>query len=117
MFFSEPVLNVNLPFNIFLNEAFATLTAIHWASTLHPIPSHLAIHTDSSNLFHMFNSLHASDPYNSILMSTPSIWIEHNINLQVFFIEGKKNIIVDALSVHSFNIVTRLVPDTSIQCL
>src|SRR5258708_16361238 len=116
MFFSDPVLTVNLSFNIFLNEAFATLTAIHWASTLHAIRIHLAIHTGSSNLFHMFNSLHASDPYNSILMSTASIWIEHNINLQVFFIEGKKNIIVDALSCHSFNIVHKLVPDTSIQC-
>ena len=80
-FFSDPVLAVNLSFNIFLNEAFATLAAIHWASTLHPILSHLAIHTDSSNLFHMFNSLHASDPYNSILMSTVSIRIKHNVDL------------------------------------
>src|SRR5260221_3458073 len=114
-FFSDPVLAVDLSFNIFLNEAFATLAAIHWASTLHPIPSHLAIHTDSSNSFHMFNSLHASDPYNLILMSTVSIRIENNIDLRVFFIEGKQNIITDALSHHSFNIVCKLAPDASIQ--
>src|SRR5258708_38721770 len=113
-FFSDPVLAVDLSFNIFLNEAFATLTAIHWASTLHPVLSRLAIHTDSSNSFHMFNSLHASDPYNLILMSAASIRIKHNIDLRVFFIEGKQNVIMDALSCRLFDIVRKLASDTSI---
>ncbi len=114
VFFSDPVLAVDLSFNIFLNEAFATLTAIHWASTLHPVLSRLAIHTDSSNSFHMFNSLHASDPYNLILMSAASIRIKHNIDLRVFFIEGKQNVIMDALSCRLFDIVRKLASDASI---
>ncbi len=72
-FFSDPILHDHLSFNIFLNEAITILTAIHWSSTLHPVPSCLVIHTDSSNSFNMFNSLHASDPYNSVLMLAASI--------------------------------------------
>ena len=48
-------------------------------------------------------------------MSAVSIRIKHNIDLRVFFIEGKQNIIVDALSRHSFDIVRKLVPDASIR--
>ncbi len=72
-FFSDPILHDHLSFNIFLNEAIAILAAIHWSSTLCPVPSRLAIHTDSSNSFNMFNSLQASNPYNSVLMSAASI--------------------------------------------
>ena len=114
-FFGDPVLQDHLSFNIFLNEAIAILAAIHWSSTLHPIPRHLAIHTDSSNSFNIFNSLRASDPYNDILMSATAIRIEHGIDLRVFFIEGKRNTIADALSHRSFDIVRNLVPDVSIR--
>ena len=113
-FFGDAVIHDGLSFNIFLNEAIAILAMIHWSASLHPSPHHLAIHTDSSNSFNIFNSLHASDPYNSVLMSAASIWIDHGINLQVFFIEGKQNMIVDALSRHSFDLVCKLVPDVSI---
>ncbi len=115
VFFGDPVLPDNLSFNIFLNEAITILAAIHWASTLHPIPNCLAIHTDSSNSFNILNSLQVSEPYNSVLMSAATIQIEHGIDLHVFFIEGKQNVIADALSCHTFNIVRKLV-GTSIQC-
>src|SRR5258708_4506762 len=72
-FFGDPVLHDHTSFNIFLNEAIAILVAIHWASSLHPSLGCLAIHTDSSNSFNIFNSLWASDPYNSVLMSATSI--------------------------------------------
>ncbi len=114
-FFGDPVLPDNL-FNIFLNEAIAILATIHWMSTLHPVPSWLAIHTDSSNSFNMFNSLCVSEPYNSVLMLATSIWIEHGIDLHVFFIEGKCNVITDALSHCSFDIIQKLVLDTHICC-
>ena len=113
-FFSDPVLPDNLSFNIFLNEAITILTAIHWVSTLHPTPSCLTIHTDSSNSFNIFNSLQVSEPYNFMLMSTASIQIKHGIDLHVFFIEGKCNVVADALSCHAFDIVHKLAPDASI---
>ncbi len=72
-FFGDPVLHDHTSFNIFLNKAIAILVAIHWASSLHPSPGCLAIHTDSSNSFNIFNSLQASNPYNSVLMSATSI--------------------------------------------
>ena len=72
-FFSDPIIYDGSPFNIFLNEATAILATIHWLSSLHSPLHHLAIHTDSSNSFSIFNSLHASNPYNSVLMSATSI--------------------------------------------
>ena len=48
-------------------------------------------------------------------MSATSIRIEHGIDLRVFFIEGKQNVIADALSRRSFDIIRKLVPDASIR--
>ncbi len=55
-----------------------------------------------------------SDAYNLILMSAAMIWIDHSIDLHVFFIKGKQNIIADALSHWSFDIVRNLVPEVTI---
>ena len=113
-FVGDTVVNDNMSFNIFLNEATAILAALHWSASSHPTPSRLAIHTDSSNSFDIFNSLRASGPYNTILMSAASICIDHSIDLRVFFIKGKCNVIVDALSHRSFDLVRNLVPDVII---
>src|SRR5258708_30115529 len=72
-FFGEPVIHDSNSFNVFLNEAIAILAAIHWSASLSPPPRCLALHTDSSNSFNIFNSLRTSDPYNSMLMSATSI--------------------------------------------
>ncbi len=114
-FIGDVVLGNDSTFNIFLNEAIAILAALHWSSSLHPTPTRLAIHTDSSNSFNIFNSLRASNAYNAILMSAAMIRIDHGIDLRVFFIEGKQNIIADALSRRSFEIIRNLVPDVTIR--
>ena len=56
-FIGDVILRNDSSFNIFLNKAIAILAALHWSSSLHPIPTCLTIHTDSSNLFNIFNSL------------------------------------------------------------
>ena len=114
-FVGDTVVNDNTSFNIFLNEATAILAALHWSASFHPAPSRLAVHTDSSNSFDIFNSLRASGPFNTILMSAASIRIDHSIDLRVFFIEGKRNIIADALSCRSLDLVRKLVPDVIIR--
>jgi len=48
-------------------------------------------------------------------MSAAMIRIDHSIDLRVFFIEGKQNIIADALSRRSFDIVRNLVPEVTIR--
>ena len=69
---------------------------------------------DSSNSFNIFNSLRASGPYNTIFMSAASTHIEHGIDLHVFFIEGKHNVIADALSCWTLDLIWKLVLDVTI---
>ena len=114
-FVKDPIIKNDLSFNIFFNEALAILAALHWSTSSGPIPSRLTIHTDSSNSFNIFNSLRASGPYNAILMSAASTRIDHGIDLRVFFIEGKRNVIADSLSHRSLNLVRKLVPDVTIR--
>ena len=114
-FVGDAVVEDDLSFNIFFNEALTILAALHWSTSYHPIPLRLAIHTDSSNSFNVFNSLRASGPYNTILMSAAATRIEHGIDLRVFFIEGKQNVIADALSCRTLDLVRKLVPDVIIR--
>ena len=114
-FVGNPIIENDHSFNILLNEAMAILGALHWAATSHPVPARLAIHTDSTNSFNIFNSLRALGAYNAILMSAASVRINHRINLRVFFIEGKRNVLADALSCRSFDLVRNLVPDIIIR--
>jgi len=48
----------------------------------------------------MFNSLHAQDGYNDILLFTVHILISTGISLRVFHIPGMDNSVADALSQH-----------------
>ncbi len=91
-FFGDPIVH-NASSDIFLNEAIAIITAIQWSTSLSHIPAQLVIHTES-NSFNILDSLQAPDPYNAILMSGVSIWIDHDIDLHI---EGKWNVIVDDL--------------------
>ena len=113
-FIGDSVIEKDVPFNIFYNEALTVLTALEWSSSLVPIPRQVAIHTDSTNSLNIFNSLCASDIYNSILMSTITIQIDSQIDLRVFHIQGNCNTIVDALLRCNFNLVRNLEPTLSI---
>jgi len=61
-------------------------------------PHHLAILTDSSNTFNIFNTLHALPAYNPILITAVDLLISSGIQLRVFHIPRNKNKVADALS-------------------
>jgi hypothetical protein len=55
---------------IFFSEALAVLSALHHVCEhVMPKPRRLAILTDSSNTFDMFNSLHVLPAYDPILVT------------------------------------------------
>src|SRR5260370_6255340 len=82
-FIGDTVIKKVVPFNIFYNEALTILAALEWSSSLDPIPRQVAIHTDSTNSLNIFNSLHASEVYNPILMSAITIQIDSQIDLSL----------------------------------
>src|SRR5260370_13397233 len=102
VFIGDLVIEKDAPFNIFYNEALTVLAALKWSTSLNPTSKCVAIHTDLTNSLNIFNSLHASDVYNPILMSAVMIQINYNIDLRVFHIEGKKNNVANALSRSNF---------------
>ncbi|KAF8228560.1 hypothetical protein L208DRAFT_1285656 [Tricholoma matsutake] len=63
-----------------------------------PKPHHLAILTDSSNTFNMFNSLHALLAYNPILITAIDLLLKSGVQLCVFHIPQTENKVADALS-------------------
>jgi hypothetical protein len=86
---------------IFFFEALlvTVLSALsHACETIHSRPCRLAILTDSSNTFDMFNSLHALPAYNSILITATDLLLSSGIHLRVFHIPREENKVADALS-------------------
>jgi len=83
---------------IFYFEALSISSAILWASGLIPLVRHLLIFTDSLNCMEMFNTLHALEGYNDILLFVMCILITTGISLRVFHVPGTDNIIADTLS-------------------
>ena len=112
---ADPIVNTEGQFNIFFNEALTVLAALQWAASLSPPPKRLAIHTDSSTSFGIFNSLHALDLYNPIIFESAKTWIKHQIDLWVFFIEGKKNVVADALSHCLIGLACQIAPGLTIR--
>ena len=90
------------------------LATLQWAASLSPPPRCLAIHTDSSTSFSIFNSLCALNLYNLIILEAVKIQIEHNIDLHVFLIEGKKNMVADALSQCLVSLACQIAPSLTI---
>jgi len=111
----DPIVDAKHNFNIFFNEAITILAALEWAATLTPPPTCLAIHTDSSTSFGIFNSLHTLALYNPIILTAVKIHLHSHIDLHVFYIEGKKNSIADALSHHALPLAHHLAPGISIR--
>ncbi|KAF8802435.1 hypothetical protein BYT27DRAFT_6759205 [Phlegmacium glaucopus] len=84
---------------IFFFEALTVLSALsHVCESVFPKPKRLAILTDSSNTFDMFNTLHALPAYNPILITAVDLLIKSNIQLRVFHIPRNDNKVADALS-------------------
>ena len=94
---ADPIFNTKKQFNVFFNEALTILAALKWAAMLNPPPQHLAIHTDSMTSFSIFNSLWAISTYNLIILQSVKVWLKSKIDLWVFHIDGKKNVVADAL--------------------
>ncbi|KAF8800943.1 hypothetical protein BYT27DRAFT_7116359 [Phlegmacium glaucopus] len=84
---------------IFFFEALTILSALsHVCASTSPKPHRLAILTDSSNSFDMFNTLHALPAYNPILITAIDLLISSKIQLRVFHIPRNENKVADALS-------------------
>ncbi|KAF8233344.1 hypothetical protein L208DRAFT_1266884 [Tricholoma matsutake] len=84
---------------IFFFEALSVLSALHHVcENTPPKPCRLAILTDSSNTFDMFNTLHALPAYNPILITAIDLLVKLGIQLWVFHIPQSKNKVTDALS-------------------
>ncbi|KAF8229505.1 hypothetical protein L208DRAFT_1115875, partial [Tricholoma matsutake] len=84
---------------IFFFKALAVLSALHHVCMhLHPKPCQLAILTDSSNTFDMFNTLHVLPAYTSILVTAIDLLLVSGALLHVFHIPQSKNKVADALS-------------------
>jgi hypothetical protein len=84
--------------SIFFAEALALCAALHWAVHLQTPPPRLAIYTDSSNTVSMFNSFRADEPYNSLLRCAVDDLVDTNVDLRVFHVSGRNNVVADALS-------------------
>ena len=113
-YIADPIVNSEHNFNIFYNEVLTVLAALQWASSLNPPPRHLAIHTNSSCSFSIFNSLCAASTYNPIIFSSVKIQLQFNIDLHIFFIEGKKNIVANTVSCHALSLACHLAPGIKI---
>ncbi|KAF8232001.1 hypothetical protein L208DRAFT_1274536 [Tricholoma matsutake] len=84
---------------IFFFEALSVLSAFfHVCKHSAPKPSQLAILTNNSNTFDMFNSLHALLAYNPILITAVNFMITSGIQLHIFHIPYSENQVADTLS-------------------
>jgi hypothetical protein len=81
---------------IFFFEALTMCSAIILAQSFCKT-TQLIVYTDNSNTLNIFTSLAVKPVYNRILMSLINILIEDQIDLQVYHIPGKDNLITDPL--------------------
>jgi len=94
---------------IFFFEALAVCSAILLARSFRKT-TRLIVYTDNTNTFDIFTSLAAKPVYNRILMSSIDMLIEDEIDLRVFHIPGKDNLIADPLSRYKNRLATLLSP-------
>jgi hypothetical protein len=97
---------------IFFFEALAVLSALHHVCEHVALkPRRLAILTDSSNTFDMFNTLHALPAYNPILVTAVDLLLKSGVQLRVFHIPRNENRVADALSRLDGSSARRLQPE------
>jgi hypothetical protein len=84
---------------IFFFKALSVLSAFHHiCKHASSKPLCLAILTDNSNTFDMFNSLYALPAYNPILITAVNLMISAGIQLHVVHIPRAENQVADMLS-------------------
>ncbi|KAI6013552.1 hypothetical protein EDC04DRAFT_2579272, partial [Pisolithus marmoratus] len=96
--FPTPVPSVYVGCPIFFLEALVVLVAIHQAVSLLPSGGCLAIYTDNFNAVSLFNTLAALPEYNWLLLSAVDTLLDRDLDLRVFYIPGKENVVADHLS-------------------
>ena len=112
-FYSAVPLNIPEQF-IFYYEALCILSAFHHAANTSQMPICIAIYTDNSNTFDIFNSLQALPAYNHILKSMVDVLIHTNHQLRVLLVPGIENDIADALSQQQFLYALVICPSLTI---
>ena len=95
---------------IFFFEALAVCSAILLARSFYKT-TQLIVYTNNTNTFDIFTSLSAKPVYDRILMSSIDMLLEDKIDIPVFHIPGKDNIIADVLSWYKNRLATLLSPD------
>lgn len=95
-------------------ESLCVLSAIQWASLRQPPPKRLAIHTNSLNSVQFFNSFRARDKYAVLIKAAAESLILSGIDLRVFHISGKNNVVADLLSRRLYVETRASLPDLKI---
>ena len=83
-------------------ESLCILSAIQWATAWHPVPNRLAIHTDSLNSVQYFNTFRAQDKYGVLIKAAAEMLLLSGVDLRVFHISGKNNVVANLLSQHLY---------------
>jgi hypothetical protein len=99
---------------IFFTEVLALCATLSMALSLSPCPGHLAIFMDNSNTISIFNSLQATDPYNSLLLWAVDRLIQAGTDLCVFHVSGQYNVVADTLSHCHFDYLSQAHTNVSI---
>ena len=94
---------------IFFFEALAVCSAILLARSFQKT-TRLIVYTDNTNTFDIFTSLAAKPVYNRILMCSINMLLKDELDLQVFHIPSKDNLIADPLSRYKNRLTTTLSP-------
>ena len=95
---------------IFFFKALDTCSAILLARSFCKT-TWLIVYTDNTNTFDIFTSLSAKPVYNRILISSINMPLEDGIDLRIFHIPGKDNILTDTLSRYKNRLATLLSPN------
>jgi len=99
---------------IFFSEAYAVLSALHYALNHSSKPSRVLVFTDNTNTVDMFHSLHASPLYNPILLTAVDLLMSSKAQLRVHHVPGEYNIVADALSRFKGDVISRNAPYLSV---
>ena len=94
---------------IFFFEALTVCSTILLAQSFQKTTRQI-VYTDNTNTFDIFTSLAAKPVYNRILMCSIDMLLEDELDLWVFHIPGKDNLIADPLSRYKNRLATTLSP-------